>query len=87
MSVLVAQSCPTPCSPMDCSPPGSSFHGTLQARILEWVTIPFSVQRVFLAQGSKLGLLRCRKILHHLNHQGCIILYLCMLELFHNVFC
>ena len=27
---------------MDCSPPGSSVHGTLQARILEWVAIPFS---------------------------------------------
>ena len=27
---------------MDCSPPGSSFHGILQARILEWVAIPFS---------------------------------------------
>ena len=42
MSVLVAQSCLTLCNPMDCSPPGSSFHGTLQERILEWVTIPFS---------------------------------------------
>ena len=28
--------------PMDCSPPGSSVHGILQARILEWVAIPFS---------------------------------------------
>ena len=33
------QSCPTPCNPMDCSPPGSSVHGILQARILEWVAI------------------------------------------------
>ena len=29
-------------NPMDCSPRGSSVHGTLQARILEWVAIPFS---------------------------------------------
>ena len=36
------QSHPTLCDPMDCSPPGSSVHGTLQARILEWVTICFS---------------------------------------------
>ena len=36
----VAQSCPTLCDPMDCSPPGSSVHGILQARILEW--LPFS---------------------------------------------
>ena len=37
-----AQSCPTLCDPMDCSLPGSSVHGILQARILEWVTISFS---------------------------------------------
>ena len=40
--VLVAQSCLTPCSSMDCSPPGSSVHGILQVRIPEWVAIPFS---------------------------------------------
>ena len=39
---LVAQSCPTVCDPMDCNPPGSSVHGILQARILEWVAISFS---------------------------------------------
>ena len=33
------QSCPTLCNPMDCSLPGSSVHGILQARILEWVAI------------------------------------------------
>ena len=38
----VAQSCPTLCDPGDCSPPGSSVHGILQARILEWVAISFS---------------------------------------------
>ena len=38
----VAQSCPTLCDPVDCSPPGSFVHGILQARILEWVAIPFS---------------------------------------------
>ena len=30
------------CNPMDCSPPGSSVHGILQARVLEWVAISFS---------------------------------------------
>ena len=39
---LVAQSCPTLCDPMDCSLPGSSVHGILQARILEWVAMPSS---------------------------------------------
>ena len=42
VKVFVAQSCPTLCNPMDCNPPGSSVHGILQARILEWVAIPFS---------------------------------------------
>ena len=39
---LVAHSCPTLCHPMDYSPPGSSVHGILQARILEWVAMPSS---------------------------------------------
>ena len=39
---LVAQSRPTLCDPMEWSPPGSSVHGILQARILEWVAIPSS---------------------------------------------
>ena len=37
-----AQSCPTLCDPIDCSLPGSSLHGILQARVLEWVAISFS---------------------------------------------
>ena len=40
--VLVAQSFPTLCDSMHCSLPGSSAHGILQARILEWVAIPFA---------------------------------------------
>ena len=38
-----AQSCPTLCSPRDCSPPGSSLHGIFQARVLEWGVITFSM--------------------------------------------
>ena len=38
----VTQSCPTLCNPMDCSLPGSSIHGILQARILEWSAFLFS---------------------------------------------
>ena len=38
----VAQSCPTLCDPVDCSLPGSSVHGILQARMLEGVAFPFS---------------------------------------------
>ena len=40
--VLVAQSCPILCDPMNCSPPASPVHGILQAKIWEWVIIPFS---------------------------------------------
>ena len=44
VKVLVSQSCPTLCNPMDysCDPLGSSVHGIFQARIMEWVAIPFS---------------------------------------------
>ena len=41
-AVLAAQSCPTLYNVMECSSPNSSVHGILQARILEWVAIPFS---------------------------------------------
>ena len=51
----VAESCPTLCDSVDCSPPGSSVHGIHQARILEWVAIFFS-RGIFLTQGSNPGL-------------------------------
>ena len=41
-TVLVAQSCLTLCDPTNCSLPGFSVHGILQAKILEWIAIPFS---------------------------------------------
>ena len=50
--VLVIQSCPTLCNPKNCSPPGSSVHGILQARMLEWVAISFSKQRVTCSNGT-----------------------------------
>ena len=39
----VAQSCPTLSDPVDCSLPGSSIHGSFQARVLEWGAIAFSI--------------------------------------------
>ena len=65
---------------MDCSLPGSSVHGILQARILEWVAIPFS-RGISWIQGSKLGLLHCRQILYYLSHKGSPIyvsVYVCV---------
>ena len=51
----VAQSCPTLCSPMDCSLPGPSVHGIFQARILKWVAISSS-RGSSPTQGSNLDL-------------------------------
>ena len=42
MNVKLPQSCTTLCDPIDCSPPGSSIHEILQARILQWVAMPSS---------------------------------------------
>ena len=42
LCVLITQSCPTLYDPMNCSLPGSSVHGILQAKIQEWVVISFS---------------------------------------------
>ena len=53
---LVAQSCPTLCNPMDSRSPGSSVHGILQTRILEWVSMPFSPWSVKVLVKSNLGL-------------------------------
>ena len=65
--VKVTQLCLTLCDPMDCSLPGSSVNAILQARILEWVAIPFS-RGIFLTQGLNPGLPRCRQILYCLSH-------------------
>jgi len=51
---LVAQSCLSLCDPMDCSPPGFSVHGILQARILDWVAISFS-NLVLSLHGKQMG--------------------------------
>ena len=67
VKMLVAQSCPTLCNPMDCSQPCSSVHTILQARIPEWVAIPFS-RGIFKTQGLNLGLLYCRLIYAVLSH-------------------
>ena len=66
---LVTQSCPTLCNPLDCSPPGSSVHGILQERILEWIAISSS-RGILPTQGLNLSLLcflYCRQILYLLR--------------------
>ena len=66
---LVAQLCLTLCNPRDYSPPGSSVHGILQAKMLEWVAISFSGG----SSGPRnltSGLPHCGQIVYHLSHQG-----------------
>ena len=65
----VAQSCPTLCDTMDCSLPGSSIHGIVQARVLEWVAISFSTYNsidtitISILQKIKLGSERLSNLL------------------------
>ena len=66
MEVLVVQSCPILCDLMGYSLSGSFIYGILQARILEWVAIPFS-RGIFPTQGWNPGLLHCREILYSLS--------------------
>ena len=73
MKVLVPQLCLTLCDPMDCSPPGSSAHGILQERTLEWVAILPSPGDL-----PKPGLLHCRQVLYHLSYQRGNELYSCL---------
>ena len=65
---LVVQSCPTLCDPMDCSPPGSSIHGILQARKLEWVVIPFAMVSSQLRDEQAFPALQADSL--PLSHQG-----------------
>ena len=55
--VLVAQLCETLGDPVVSSPPGSSVHGILQARILKWVAIPFSISLSFTPGYTKLNVI------------------------------
>ena len=67
--LLAAQLRPILCDPMDCSPPGSSVHRILQARILEWVA-HFLLQGIFPTWGSNLHLLHWLADSLLLGHQG-----------------
>ena len=64
---IVTKACSTLCHPAECSPPGSSVQGILQARIPEWVAMPL-LQRIFPTQESNPRLLHQRQILVPLNH-------------------
>ena len=63
--------CSTLCNPMDCSPPGSSVYGILQA-ILEWVAMPSCKGSSLLRDGSHVSSVSCigRWVLYHSRHLG-----------------
>ena len=65
----VTQSCSTLCDPMDYSPPGSSVHGILQTRILEWIVFLFSRGSSLFRDQTPVSQHR-RQILYHPSHQG-----------------
>ena len=72
--VLVAQSCLTLCNPKDCSRPGSPVHAILQARMLDWVSIPFLCNPL----KTQVNYLRCNmvllyKALQHIKEWNLII--------------
>ena len=63
----VTRLCPTLCDPVDYSTPGSSVHSILQARILEWVTIPFSRESSRPRDQTQVSYVSCigRWVLYH----------------------
>ena len=65
----VAQSCPTLCDPIDCSPPGSSVHGDSPDKNTG-VGCHFLLQGIFSTEGSNPGLPHCRQTLYPLSQQG-----------------
>ena len=89
-AMLLLQSCPTLCDPMDCSLPGSSVHGILQARLLMWVAISSSRGSSWPGDGTHvcLHLLHLRQILCTLNHLGsprvcvCVCMYVCIYNIY-----
>ena len=67
MRAQLLQLCPTLCDNTGWSPPGTSVHGILQARMLEWVAISSS-REIFPTQGLNPGFLHCRQTLYHQSH-------------------
>ena len=69
LACLVAQSCPTLCDPVDCSPPGSSVHGDSPGKKAAVSSLSL-LQGIFQTQESNWGLLHCRQTLYQLSYQG-----------------
>ena len=77
------QSCPAFCDPMDCSLPGSSVHGILQAGILEWVVMPSSRESSQPRDQTHNSYISCigRWVLYHYRNLGSLTVCTCHLKL------
>ena len=69
LAVIIVQSHPTLCDPMDCSPPGSSVHSDSPGKNTGVGSLAL-LPGIFPTQGSNQGLPHCRQIFYHLSHQG-----------------
>ena len=74
-------SCLTLCDPKNCSSPGSSVHGILQARILEWILIFFSRGSSWPRDWTHISHVSCvgRRVLYHKCHRVCLAYYYCFI--------
>ena len=78
MICVYAQSCPTLCTPLDCSLPAFSVHGIFQARILEWVTIFSSRESLQPRDQTRISCVSCiadRFFTHRAIREPPILLY------------
>ena len=78
MHAKLLQSCSTLCDPMDSSPPGSSVHGILQARVLEWVAISFSNQHHSILKKKKIFFFLKTNIIVSFKEFYCVFLSQCL---------
>ena len=74
-SLSTAKSCPILCNPTDCSPPGSSVHGSLQARIPEWVSISFSRGSSWPRDQTWISCIDRRILYHWATREAQIVVY------------
>ena len=71
----VTQLCQTLCNPVDCSLPGSSIHGILQARILEWVAISFSMGSSWPRDWTQVSCIAGRSFTLWATREACVCTY------------
>ena len=81
----VTQSCPTLCDPMNCSYPGFSVQGILQARILEWVVISYSRRSSWLRERTWVSCIGRQILCHWATWEAQLLSYHYLIVLFHLI--